>query len=184
MKGPKTVKSERLYTGKVFNLIVDEVEYPSGNRAIREVADHPGGAVVIPLITPSTVLLIRQFRYPIKGVLYEAPAGKLDPHEDPADCARRELEEETGYRAQHVEKLTAIYTSPGFCNERLHLFLATGLTKTSEGPRLEEGEEGLTIELVLMEEAIRMIERGDIVDAKTVCGLFLALARLRKANHE
>lgn len=178
MKGPRTLKSERLYTGKVFNLVVDEVEYATGNRAIREVADHPGGAVVIPFINHSTVLMIRQFRYPMKEVLYEAPAGKLDPQEDPADCARRELEEETGYSAGQLEKLTAIYTSPGFCNERLHLFLATGLTKTSTGPRLEEGEQGLIIEPVQLEEALRMVERGEIVDAKTICGLFLALRRM------
>lgn len=179
MKAPKILRSERVYTGKVFNLVVDEVEYPSGNRAIREVADHPGGAVVIPLLDPSTVLLIRQFRYPMKEVLYEAPAGKLDPQENPEDCARRELEEETGYKAKDLEKLTAIYTSPGFCNERLHLFLATGLIKTSAGPRLEEGELGLTVEPLELNEALRMIANGSIVDAKTICGLFLTQNRLQ-----
>lgn len=154
MKGPVTISSRRLYDGKVFNLVVDEVEYPSGNRAIREVADHPGGAVAIPLLDSATVLLIRQFRYPTREVLYEAPAGKLDPGEDPEACARRELEEETGYKARNLEKLTAIYTSPGFCNERLHLFLASDLTKTSAGPRLEEGEVGLTVEAVSLDRAL------------------------------
>lgn len=179
MKGPVTISSRRMYDGKVFSLVVDEVEYPSGNRAIREVADHPGGAVAIPFLDPATVLLIRQFRYPTREVLYEAPAGKLDPGEDPAACARRELEEETGYRAANLEELTAIYTSPGFCNERLHLFLATGLEPISAGPRLEEGEIGLTSEPIALERALAMIREGTIVDAKTICGLFLARERLK-----
>jgi len=169
----KTLKSEKRYSGTVFNLIVDEVEYISGTRGLREVAEHPGGAVVVPLLDDGTVLLVHQYRYPLKKELFELPAGKLDPGEDPQVCAARELEEETGYTAGSLKKLTAIYTSPGFCSEQLHIFLATGLKKSSRGQQLEEGESDLTIRQLPFDEALNMIEQGDIVDGKTICGILL-----------
>ncbi|MBI2619263.1 MAG: NUDIX hydrolase [Ignavibacteriales bacterium] len=177
----KILKSETRYTGKVFDLIVDEIEYPSGNRGIREVARHPGGAVVVPMLDDSTLLLIRQFRYPTREMLYEVPAGKLNEGEDPLQCAKRELEEETGFTATSFRKLTAIYTTPGFCNEQLHLYLATGLTETDHGQQLEEGEQNLTLERVPFARAITMIESGAIVDSKTICGILLAERVLRKS---
>ena len=173
MPGLKTTKHERRYAGRVFDLLVDEIEYPSGNRGIREVAEHPGGAVAVPLFNDGTLLMIRQFRYPIKDYLYELPAGKLDPGEDPMHCAKRELEEETGFSANSMKKLTAIYTSPGFCTEQLHIFLATGLRQLPGGQRLEEGED-LSLERVPLGQAVRLIEEGTITDAKTICGVLLA----------
>lgn len=177
----KILKSDKRYTGKVFNLIIDEVEYPSGNRGVREVAEHPGGAVIVPIFDDGTVLLVHQFRYPLKKYLYELPAGKLNPGEDPRVCAARELEEETGYTAGSLEKLTAIYTTPGFCSEQLHIYVATDIRQSSRGQQLEEGEGDLTIEKLPLDQVMEMIERGEIVDSKTICGILL-VDRQRRAG--
>ena len=177
----KTLKSERRHTGRIFNLLVDEVEYPSGNRGTREVAEHPGGAVVVPLFEDGTVMLVRQYRYPVKKELFELPAGKLDPGENPEICAARELEEETGFVAESLRKLTAIYTSPGFCSEQLHIYLATGLKESTKGQQLEEGELDLTLHRFPFERVVEMIEQGEIVDGKTICGIALT-DRLRRAG--
>ena len=176
----KVLKTEKRYTGKVFNLVIDEIEYPSGNRALREVAEHPGGSVVVPMLNDSDILMVRQFRYPMKKHLHELPAGKLDAGEDPAVCAARELEEETGYMAGSLRKLTAIYTSPGFCSEQLHIYLATDLSKSPRGQRLEEGELDLTVEQISLKRAVEMIEKGEIVDGKSMCGILLTERTLRK----
>jgi ADP-ribose pyrophosphatase len=182
MSHVKTLRSERRYSGTVFNLVVDEVEYTSGNRGVREVADHPGGAVVVPLLDDGSVLLVNQFRYPVKKNLFELPAGKLDAGEDPSVCAARELEEETGYTAGTMTKLTAIYTTPGFCNEQLHLYVATDLKKLPTGQRLEEGEMDLTVRAIPIEEVIQMIENQDIVDGKTMCGIFMVERQIRSGK--
>jgi ADP-ribose pyrophosphatase len=174
MSSPKILRSEKKYSGKVFDLIVDEIEYPSGNKSVREVASHPGGAAIVPLLPTNEVILVRQFRHPIQKFVYELPAGKLNPGEDPAVCARRELEEETGFTAGQLKALSAIYTTPGFCNERLHLYLATDLRQSESGQRLEEGEASLTVEIFAFQHVMEMIEKGEIVDAKTICGVLLA----------
>jgi ADP-ribose pyrophosphatase len=174
MRDPKILRSEKKYAGKVFDLIVDEIEYPSGNKSIREVASHPGGAVVVPILPANTIILVRQFRYPLRQSIYELPAGKLNPNEEPVVCARRELEEETGYTAGDMKLLTAIYTTPGFCNERLHIYLATDLKPSERGQQLEEGEASLTLKVVSLQRAVEMIENQQIVDGKTICGILLA----------
>ncbi|HCA81483.1 MAG TPA: NUDIX hydrolase [Bacteroidetes bacterium] len=178
----KTLNSEQRYTGKIFSLVIDEVEYPSGNRGFREVASHPGGAVVVPLFEDASILLVHQFRYPMKEHLLELPAGKLDAGEDPAVCAGRELEEETGYTAGTIEKLTAIYTTPGFCNERLHIYLATNLRKSPRGQQLEEGEMDLTVRRLPLDEVVMMIENGGIVDGKTICGVLMTERRWKSGS--
>jgi len=175
----KVIKHDVLHRGKVFDLIVDQVEYPSGNRGIREVAHHPGGAVAVPVFSDGKVLLVRQFRYPFGIYTVEAPAGKLNPGEDPGPAAVRELEEETGYLAGKLEKLTAIYTTPGFCDEVLHIFLASDLKLSPGGHRREEGEQTMTLEIMPLQEAIAMIERREIVDSKTIVGLLMAERKLR-----
>ncbi len=167
-------KRDIIHKGVVFDLIVDHIEYPSGNGSVREVAQHPGGAVVVPVFENGDVLMIKQYRYPIEKVIYELPAGKLDPDEDPEHCARRELEEETGYKAKTYKKLTAFYTTPGFCTEKLHIYLATGLQKLESGQNLEEGEESITIERIPLQQTLDMIEAEKLVDGKTIVGLFLA----------
>lgn len=168
-------KREVVRKGVIFDLIVDHIEYPSGNVSIREVAKHPGGAVVVPVFDNGDVLMIKQHRYPVDEILYELPAGKLDQGEDPEDCARRELEEETGYRAERLEKLTAFYTTPGFCTEKLHIYLATGLKILESGQQLEEGEASISIETIPLKKALDMTESQEIVDGKTIVGLFLAM---------
>jgi ADP-ribose pyrophosphatase len=184
MSPPRTIKSEKRYSGKVFNLILDEVEYPSGNRGIREVAEHPGGSVILPLFDDGSVLLVRQFRYPVKKELYELPAGKLDPGESPDLCAARELEEETGFIAASIKKLTAIYTTPGFCSEQLHIYVATGLKKSPRGQKLEEGEMDLKLKQLPFEQVVKMIEQGEIVDSKTICGILLVDRTLRTGGKD
>ncbi len=181
MSREKTVKSERPYSGRIFGIRIDDVEYPSGSRGVREVVEHTGGAVVVPLLDDGTVLLVRQFRYPLQKEIIELPAGRLNPGEDTQLCAARELEEETGYTAGLLKKLTAIYTTPGFCNEQLHIYVASDLKKSSRGQQLDEGEKGLTVQPFSLEEAVKMIERGEIVDGKTICGILL-LERQRQAR--
>ncbi len=154
----------------------------SGDHAVREVADHPGGAAVVPLFDDGTVILVHQYRYPVKKHLLELPAGKLDPGEDPQVCAARELEEETGYVAGSMKKLTAIYTTPGFCSEQLHIFVATALKKSSRGQRLEEGELDLTIRQFPLEQVVSMIAQGEIVDGKTICGILMVDRQRREGT--
>jgi ADP-ribose pyrophosphatase len=180
MSDLKVLKSEKKYVGSVFNLVVDQVEYASGSRTIREVAEHPGGAVAVPLTPSGDLILIKQFRYPIKKFLFELPAGKLDPQEKPEHCARRELEEETGYISDRWERLTSIYTTPGFCDELLHIFLARDVKESGKGQQLDEGEHGLSIERVPFGKAVEMVRNGGIVDSKTICGILLAEDRIKK----
>jgi len=166
----KLLDRKVVYRGKVFNTIVDEVEYESGRRAIREIAEHPGGAVVLPVLDDGRVVFVRQKRYPVDEYVVELPAGKLEPGESPENCARRELKEETGYDAADIRRLTTIYTTPGFCTEKLHIFLARDLVEGKQS--LEEGELDLKLISMLPDEAYRKVWDGEIVDAKTIAGLF------------
>jgi ADP-ribose pyrophosphatase len=175
---PKLIRSERRYSGRIMELIVDEVEEPSGRHAVREVIRHPGGAMVVPLLDDGRVVLVRQFRYPFQEFIIECPAGKRDADEAPETCAVRELREETGYSAETIEKLAVIQTTPGFCNEVLHLFLARGLSPAPGGQELEEAEQNLTLLNIPLAEAVAMTEDGRITDAKTICGLLLTERRL------
>lgn len=166
----KVIDHKVVYKGRVFNTIVDEVEYESGNRGVREVAEHFGGAVVLPVMNDGRIAFVYQYRYPLREYLYELPAGKLEPGEPPEVCARRELKEETGYEAGRLEKLTAIYTTPGFCTEKLHIFIARDLKDGKQ--QLEEGELGLSLKFFTPVDAFEMVRRNEIVDAKTIVGLF------------
>jgi ADP-ribose pyrophosphatase len=173
----KLLSRQKLYSGRVIDLIVDRVTMPSGKEGVREVARHPGGAVTVPLLDDGRVLLVTQFRYPFGRFITELPAGKLAPGEDPARAARRELEEETGYTAATLEHLVTIYSTPGFCDEELHIYLARGLTPVPGGPRREEGELTMTVEAVPLAEAVARAVRGELPDAKTVIGLLLTERR-------
>jgi ADP-ribose pyrophosphatase len=166
----RVLKSEILFHGKVFDLKVDEIEYNgSGNKGVREVAVHPGGAVVIPIKEDGKVVFVKQFRYPLQKTLIELPAGKLDEGEDPYVCATRELTEETGYTAAKVKEVGKIYTSPGFCTELLHIYIAEGLT-FGEVNR-EEGEYGMEVLELSQEEITAKVNNGEIIDGKTLSGL-------------
>jgi ADP-ribose pyrophosphatase len=173
----KLKKSETLFSGKVFDLKVDHIEYESGNIGVREIAVHPGGAAVVAVKDDGKIILVRQFRHPIQQSILELPAGKLDKGEDPLDCALRELEEETGYKTGNIEKLGVISTSPGFCTEILHLFLATNLVAGNHNR--EEGELGMEIIEYSLDEIDSKIEIGEIIDAKTICGIYLAKNTLK-----
>lgn len=166
----KVLKSEIIFRGKVFDHQVDEIEYESGNKGIREVALHPGGAVIVPIKDDGKIILVKQFRYPLQKTLIELPAGKLDIGEDPLVCATRELEEETGYKAKVIKKLGKIYTAPGYCTEILHIFSARELIPGNHNR--EEGEQGMEILEYSTDEIRKMIISGDITDAKTIAGIY------------
>jgi len=176
------IRSEKIYKGRIINLVVDHVRYESGNEGVREVVEHPGGGVVLALFDNDDILLVRQHRYPINDFVLELPAGKLDAGEDPQKCAERELREETGYVASRWRKLTTIMTTPGFCNERLHIYMAQGLSQSPQGQSLEEGERTIKVLRVPLVESLAMIERGEIVDGKTIAGIFLGERILRKSR--
>lgn len=177
----KLLKREQLYSGKIFDLIVDHVEYPSGNQGIREIARHPGGAVVVPILDDGRVMMVKQLRYPLGMHILELPAGKLNKGEDPERAARRELEEETGWTALQFVKLTSIFTTPGFCDEELHIYLATGLKQSPDGHKREEGEFTMTIETFALSDAVAMVLSGTLQDSKSIIGLLLAERHLAKS---
>jgi ADP-ribose pyrophosphatase len=178
----KTLSSQRIHEGRVIQLRRDEVELPNGKRAYREVAEHPGGVVVLPLRDDGKILFVEQFRYPLGHTLLELPAGKLEPGEAPLISIQRELIEETGYEADHWEELSCIYTAPGFCNEKLWLFRAQGLRQIHEtgtcAHNPEEQVEFLRLLALTPQEAFDKMRDRQIVDAKTICLLSLAFARL------
>jgi ADP-ribose pyrophosphatase len=173
---PGCLKSTRVYTGRIVSLDVDVVRYPDGSTGELEMIRHPGASAVIPFLSDPAgedpqVLLIRQYRYAARGYLYEVPAGRLDAGEDPTECAARELREETGCTAESIEYLTSILTTPGFTDERIHLFMATGLTA---GETKHEADEFLELEPMLLSRALEMVQAGQIQDGKTVIALLFA----------
>jgi ADP-ribose pyrophosphatase len=168
------LRREKKYRGKIIDLTVDCLQYPSGREALREIVEHPGGAVAIPFFENNDLLLIRQYRHPFGQTVIELPAGKLEKGEDPLMCAQRELREETGYGSDRWSPVTSIMTTPGFCNEVLHLFRADRIYPVSGGQSLEEGEATLTIERVPLPAAVSMIHSREITDAKTIVGILMA----------
>jgi ADP-ribose pyrophosphatase len=178
----KLVRRRTIFEGRVFDIIVDDVEYPNGKPSIREVARHTGGAVIFPVLPDGRVVLIRQHRYPLDAFIWELPAGKLNRGEDPLECAKRELEEETGYLSSSWTLLNSIFTTPGFCDEVLHIFLATGLTDAPGGRKPEEGEESMTVNIVPLAEALRMIDAMEIRDAKSICGILQGARKLAETH--
>ena len=166
----KVKKSEILFHGRVFDLQVDDIEYDSGNKAIREVALHPGGAVIVPVKEDGKIIMVKQYRYPFQKFMLELPAGKLEKSEDPQNCAERELTEETGYTTKSISKLGAIATTPGFCTEVLHIYLAQNLTPGNYNR--EEGEYGMEMFEYILDEIEEKIIDGEIIDSKTICGIF------------
>ena len=165
------LESRQIFNGKILKVRQDQVLLPNGARTSREVVEHPGAVAVVPVDADGRILLVRQYRYPINQVILEIPAGKLDPGETPEECARRELAEETGYSAGSLKKLSAIFTTPGFSNEVIHLYLAEKLTPTDQKP---DEDEFIAAELYSREEVRRMLADGTICDAKSMLGLLLA----------
>jgi len=168
----RIIKSDVIYQGKVFNTIVNQIEYNSGNKAIREVTEHPGGAVVVPITPDGKIVMVTQHRFPMNKVLLELPAGKLNKDEEPFICAVRELEEETGYKSDNVKELGSIYTTPGYSSEKLWIYLAKDLKPGSSNR--EEGEYGMEVFEFTLNEIENKIYNGEVVDSKTICGIYLA----------
>lgn len=162
----RTVSSETLFKGRVISLQVDEVELPNGKTGKREIIKHPGAVAVIAITDEGKMIMVEQYRKAMERSLVEIPAGKLEPGEEPLRSAERELEEETGYGCAEMKHLISFYTSPGFADELVHVFVATGLTKKENPADCDEDEFVEVIELTV-EEAQRYIEEGKIADAKT-----------------
>ncbi|OGU55714.1 MAG: ADP-ribose pyrophosphatase [Ignavibacteria bacterium RBG_13_36_8] len=166
------VKKENvIFRGHVFDVKVDEIEYNSGNKSKRETVVHPGGAVIVAVKDDGKIILVKQYRHALQKFIYELPAGKLGKHEDPLHCAARELAEETGYTSDNITKLGYIYTTPGYCDEILHIYLAKNLK--SGNHNREEGEENMELHEFILNEIDEMIRNEEIVDGKTLSGIYL-----------
>jgi ADP-ribose pyrophosphatase len=173
----KTIRKEKIFSGKVVQLYVEDVQLPNGKMSKREVIKHPGAVAIIPITKEGKLVLVRQYRKALERVLVEIPAGKLEKGEEPLATAQRELEEETGYRAHSMSHIVSFYTSPGFADELIHLYLAEGLTKVENAASLDE-DEFVDILEVTLEEAMEMLEKREIYDAKTAYALqYLQLRR-------
>lgn len=170
------VSRTKMFSGHVFTAEVMEVTLANGEPGKREIVRHNGGATIVPLDKDNNVYMVRQFRAPFQKVLLETPAGKLEPGEDPRECAIRELLEETGLRAESVLDLGRMYSSPGYCSEILHMYLATGLTEGQATP--DEGE-FLNVVKIPLTKLLENIEDGSICDAKSVIALLKTARRLK-----
>jgi len=172
---PGQLATRRVYPGRVVQLDIDTVRFPDGSTGDMEMFRHPGASAVVPVLSGTDdpdpqILLIRQYRYAAGGVIWEVPAGRLDPGEKPLDCARRELLEETGATAEQIDPLTMIYTTPGFCDEKIHLFVATGLTVNESASR-READEFMEMVTLPLSQAVGLIRDGQITDGKTICAV-------------
>jgi ADP-ribose pyrophosphatase len=168
--------TKRIHTGRIINLDEDRVRYPDGSEADVDIVRHPGASAVVPFLTDPEgedpqIVLLRQYRYAAGGYILEIPAGRLDPGEAPLACATRELKEETGCTAGRIEPLITILTTPGFTNERIHLFLASELT---HGESAREADEFADVVILRLSEALELVQRGEIPDSKTALGLLYA----------
>ncbi len=162
------IHSEYLYKGHIVKLRLDQVRLPTKQVVAREIVEHRGAVAIVALDAQNRVLLVRQYRSGARCEILEIPAGTLEEGEDPALCAMRELKEETGYRASKWDNLGYFYSSPGFLTEKMYLFLARQLTRGESAP---EEDELINVEMLPLDHAIEMIERGEFLDAKTIAGL-------------
>lgn len=167
----KLLNSKLIFKGKVLTMKYDTVLLPNGANATREIIEHPGAVAVVPVTNDGRIVLVRQYRYPVGKIMLEIPAGKLDKGESPDNCAMRELAEETGYMAGQLVKMTSIYTTPGFTDEIIHVYMARNLTVTDQHP---DEDEFINVEVYTKEQIKEMIADGTICDAKSMVGLFMA----------
>jgi ADP-ribose pyrophosphatase len=174
-KQGERLSSRQVFQGRTIRLDVDRVRLPNDKEADLEIVHHPGAAAIVPVLENGDVLLIRQYRYATGGWLLEVPAGKLDPGEDPEHCARRETEEETGYRPKELRPLGWVWTSPGFLDEKIWLFLATGCEATQLS--MDE-DEVLEIERMPLRDAVEKAKSGEIHDVKSALALLRAAEKL------
>ncbi len=175
----KTISGETIYEGKIITLRVEQVELPDGNQATRELIQHPGAVSIIPITADGKIVLVEQYRKALERTLIEIPAGKIDPGEEPAVTAIRELEEETGYGAKEFTYIQSFATSPGFADEVIHMYLAQNLYAI-ENPAAGDEDEFIGLLEVTLEEAEEMVVSGKIYDAKTAFAVLYAKNLLTK----
>ncbi len=165
------ISSENIFDGVLLHVKRDYVKLPNGKTSVREWITHPGASAVIPYFEDGTILLVKQYRYPIKKVTYEIPAGKMDVKgEDPIECAKRELSEETGYCAESYHKLSSIATTVGFTNEIIHIYVAE---KLKSGAQHTDEDEFINVVRVSLKDAVKMVNEGEIYDAKSVTAILM-----------
>ena len=172
----KTMKSEKIYEGKILNLKVDTVELPDKKYSKREIVEHPGGVAIIAITDDNSLVLVKQYRKSIEDFIWEIPAGKLEVNEEPRETAVRELKEETGYESGKLTYIAEFFTTPGYCNEKIHLFLAEDLVEGESHPDSGEFLEKSTIPL---DDLFKMLDRGEIVDSKTIIAIYTATRYLQ-----
>jgi ADP-ribose pyrophosphatase len=175
----KTITSDKIYEGRAVRLRVDTVEMPNGRETTREIVEHSDCVAIIALDDKDNLLLVRQFRKPVEKKLLEIPAGGIEPGEDVEECVRRELREETGFLPQKIERLGGFYSSPGYCTEYLHFFLATDLTPS---PLQAEDSENIELVRVKLGEVLGLIKSGDICDAKSMAALLFFVEHRKSAE--
>lgn len=173
----KTLQESTIYKGNLLHVKKDAVELPNGRHSVREYIVHPGAVVIVALNENDEVILERQYRYPARRVFIELPAGKTDPGEDPESTGRRELQEETGYQADEWVRLGETWPAIGYSNECIHIYLARALHLTNHS---RDEDEFLEVFSLALEDTLKMVESGEIVDAKTQVALFLAKQFLGK----
>jgi len=164
----ETISSREIFKGRIIQLKVDTVRLPNARESTREIVEHAGAVAIIALDEEEHIIMVRQYRKPVEQVLLEIPAGTLEAEEDPLDCARRELREETGLTADHWQKILSYYSAPGFCNEQLHLYLASGLHEGQDDTDEDEFVEMIRLPL---QDAYQMIFTGEIQDGKSIIGV-------------
>ena len=169
-------KTRRVYEGKVLSLDLDEVEEPGGVTATREVVRHRGSVAALPVTSDGKALLVRQYRYPVDASIWELPAGRLEEGEEPEPAIQRELREEIGRRAEKLEKLAFFYTTPGFCDESMHLFRATGLV---EDKKAADDDERIEVGEFTRDQLADMIASGEIKEGKTLVACLMESERRR-----
>ncbi len=176
----KTLSSEYKFNGRIINTRVDTVELPDGSMSKREIVEHNGGVGILAVTEDGMVALVRQYRHPYGEIIYEIPAGKLEIGEQPLSCGKRELYEETGFAADNWQSLGVVYPTPGYCAEKIHIFLATELHSGKSNP--DDGEL-IECELFDLERALSMVMSGEIRDAKTQIALLKAKRLLEGENN-
>lgn len=167
----KTMKSDKLYEGKLLNLRIDTVELPDKKYSKREIIEHPGAVAILAITDDNSLVLVEQYRKAVERSLLELPAGKLELNEEPGETATRELKEETGIVAEKMDYLMEFYSSPGFTDEKIYLFIAKNLKQ--EDPEPDSGE-FIKTQKIHIEELVKMVSRGEILDSKTIIGIQLA----------
>jgi ADP-ribose pyrophosphatase len=168
----KQLSSENIFSGRLLHVFKDKVRLPNGHESTREYIKHQGAVAILPVLPNGDMIFVRQYRYPIDSVIYEVPAGKLEKGEDPLECAKRELSEETGYEAGEFTYLTSIVTTPGFTNETIHLYAATNLVRGSQHP---DEDEFIDVKAFSLNKVKEMVLKGEIYDSKSLAILLLYL---------